>query len=87
MLARLILTALSPFWAGLESGPYSIGFEAMPIRDYSRPFSTEGEDRTRLVTLAIWYPAETQPTRWRQYHGAGASVGSARESVALRQSR
>ena len=58
----LLLVALSPFWPGLEPGPYGIGYESLPIRDYSRPFRSSGEDRTRLLTLSIWYPAEPSPT-------------------------
>lgn len=58
MITSMMVLALSPFWAGLEPGPHAVGFETMPVRDYSRPFRAEGNDRTRVLDLAIWYPAE-----------------------------
>jgi len=51
------LLALSAFWAGLEAGPYRVGFETLTLRDYARVFRSDGDDRTRQLTLAIWYPA------------------------------
>lgn len=71
MSAPVWLLALSSFWAGLEPGPHNVGFESMPIRDYARPFRSEGSDRTRLLTLAIWYPARAGesdvPMRFGRY--------------------
>jgi len=78
----LLLLALSAFWAGLEAGPHRVGFETLTLRDYARPFRTEGDDRTRQLTLAIWYPARTtddgEPLPFGRY------VGSDRELFAER---
>ena len=84
-IATLVL-ALSTFSAGLEPGPHPVGFETMPIRDYSRPFRSEGDDRTRVVTLAIWYPAagsEGVPMRFGRYVG---STGEEELATRLRAS-
>lgn len=82
MVLSTLLVALSPFWAGLLPGPHRVGLETMPIRDYSRPFRDDGDDRTRLLTLAIWYPARPEqgetPARFRRY------VEGDEESFALR---
>lgn len=59
MSLAVVLLALSPLWVGLESGPYSVGFETMPLGDYSRPFRAEGDDATRALTVSIWYPARS----------------------------
>ncbi len=73
MLSPLVLLALSPFWVGLESGPYSVGFETMPLRDYSRPFRAEGDDRTRVLPVSIWYPGraarDQEPMPFGHYVG------------------
>ena len=82
----LLLLALSPFWAGLEAGPYHVGFETLPLRDYARPFRSEGDDRTRQLTLAIWYPArqarQTQQADDGEPLPFGRYVGSERERFA-----
>ena len=84
----VLLLALSVFWAGLEAGPYSVGFETLPLRDYSRPFRTASDDRTRQLALAIWYPAQDQQDEQdQQAHDAkplpfGRYVGSERERFA-----
>lgn len=62
MVVRALILALSPLWSGLEPGPFAVGYESMPIRDYSRPYRLEGDDRTRLVPLEIWYPARADDT-------------------------
>lgn len=69
----LLLLALSAFWAGLEAGPYTVGFETLPLRDYARPFRSDGDDRTRQLTLAIWYPARPandEPLPFSRYVGS-----------------
>ena len=81
VISALVLLALSPFWAGLESGPYSIGFETMPLRDYSRPFREVGDDRARVLTVAIWYPGlspDQQPMPFGRYVGTGTQELSQR---------
>jgi len=83
MNAHLLVLALSSFWGGLEPGPHAVGLEMMPIRDYSRPFRRDGDDRARLLPLAIWYPAQvpvdTPPMRFGRYVGS-----SGREELARR---
>ena len=81
----LLLVALSPFWAGLESGDFDVGYEHAALRDYSRPFRVEGEDRARPIELSIWYPArageDAEPLPFRRYVG-----GSERDALVLRLS-
>lgn len=47
--------AVSDLWAGLEPGPFTVGFKVMHLSDAGRPFGDDG--RPRIVQVLVWYPA------------------------------
>lgn len=76
MISLLLFLASSPLWVGLDAGPYSVGFETMPLRDYARPFGAGSAERDRVLTVSIWYPAGDsmgrEPMPFSRYVGTGA---------------
>ncbi|HEV8629458.1 MAG TPA: hypothetical protein VGV61_04005 [Thermoanaerobaculia bacterium] len=56
----------SPLWAGLEPGPYAVGFQVLERRDPARPFrypfDLDGRRRSgdlaRPLQIGVWYPAQ-----------------------------
>jgi dienelactone hydrolase len=43
------------YWAGLNGGPYTVGFTVLDIRDSSREY---GDSPFRPLRMGVWYPAE-----------------------------
>ena len=67
VFSRNVIAANSPFWEGLELGPYKVGFKLLNTVDYSRSsfvkFGNESNlqshTRGRQIRIYLWYPVSS----------------------------